>query len=727
MNPLPIGNAELRGSMAVRRSGGVLLSVKNSQNPADLSRRYTNEWKFRAELWIFGEIGDEPMAELQVTLLGGLEITSGERTAGAALTRKARALVAYLALRGARGQSREKLAELLWGNSAEEQARASLRQALSSIRKALNGSGTASLLADGDRISLPPMAIDLDVAKFERLVAEATPQALTQAAALYKGDLLDGFSLKEDSFEAWIRSERERLRHLACDALTRLIAHCEEAGDTERCVETAARLLVLDPLRETAHRILMRAYAAQGRHASALKQFEICREILERELGIAPEPETVALYREIRSGRAAAPEGERDTVHAPAAAGPPVPNGPSVAVMPFENKSGDPDRSYFSDGLTENIIAGLTRFREILVIGVKSVLAAREQASDLREIGRVLGVAQIVEGGVRKAGNRIRVSVRLTDAATGRGLWAETYDRDLGDVFTVQDEITDSIVATLAGRIERLELDRAANKPTDCLEAYDLLLRGRQCLNRYTRDGELEARRHFERALQLDADYAAAYAGLAISYLHEYESSWCDSPEETLHRTHDLARTALALDDADGPARYAIASACFYRGQHELAKVHIEKALELNPNDYHNICAKAWFLAFSDRPGEGVDCSIEAMRLNPLAPDNCLFTIGMAEYVAGHYEAALAAFGKAKGWGLLRPAWIAACYAQLGRDAQARTAAAEVRALAPTDPSTPKEDDVERWRAYWSRIAVFEDSDNQARFLEGLRKAGLPA
>jgi TolB-like protein/Flp pilus assembly protein TadD len=673
------------------------------------------------------DIEEKRMAGLHIALLGGLEIAGGEATAGASLTRKAKALVAYLALQGARGQSREKLADLLWGNSAEEQARANLRQALSSIRKALNGDGAAYLVTVGDQISLAGPDIDLDVALFEHLVAEATPDALKRASALYKGDLLDGFSLKEDSFEAWARAERERLRHLASDALTKLIAHCDEVGDTKRCVETAARLLTLDPLREAAHRILMRAYAAQGRQASALKQFEACRDILKRELGVEPEPETVALYRDIRQQRATGPGDVIETTPKPEAEGPPLPDGPSVAVLPFENKSGDPDQSYFSDGLTENIITGLTRFRQILVIGVKSILAVREQASDLREIGRTLGVAHIVEGSVRKAGGRVRVTARLIDAGTGQRLWAENYDRDLDDIFAVQDEMTDVIVATLAAQIEHLELRRAAKKPAEDLAAYDCLLRGRQCLNRYTKDGELEARRHFEKALELDPNYASACAGLSISYLHEYEANWSEAPEEALERASTLAKKAVALDDADSPARYAISLVCYYRGQHELAKVHMEKALELNPNDYHNICNMGWLLAFSDRSSESIACSIEAMRLNPLAPDNCLFAIGIAEYVAGRYEEALAAFGKTKGWGLLRPAWIAACYAQLGRDAQAQAVSAEVRELAPSDPSVPAEGDIERWRAYWSRLNKFEDPEDYERFLEGLRKAGLPA
>jgi TolB-like protein/Flp pilus assembly protein TadD len=406
---------------------------------------------------------------------------------------------------------------------------------------------------------------------------------------------------------------------------------------------------------------------------------------------------------------------------------PPIPNEASVAVLPFENKSGDPDQDYFADGLTENIITGLTRFREMLVIGVKSILVVRKQTSNLRDISRVLGVAHIVEGSVRKAGNRVRVTAQLVDAATGQRLWAENYDRDLDDIFAVQDEITNIIVATLAGQIEQLELRRAATRPVENLAAYDHLLRGRQCLNRYTKEGELEARQHFEQAIELDPNYAAAHAGLSISYLHEYEANWSEAPEEALQRASTLAQKAVALDDADSSARYAISLVCYYRGQHELSKVHMEKALELNPNDYHNICNLGWLLAFRDQPSESIACSVEAMRLNPLVPDNCLFAIGIAEYVAGRYEEALAAFGKTRGWGLLRPAWIAACYAQLGRDTQAHAAAAEVRAIAPSDPSVPSEDDIERWHTYWSRLLRFESEKDWFQFLDGLRKAGLPA
>lgn len=241
------------------------------------------------------------MTATKITLLGGLEIDAGTEAKTVSLTRKARGLVAYLALRHGKPQSREKLADLLWGGSAEEQARANLRQTLSTVQKILND----HLIADGDQFAIAPSAIELDVTRFEQLAANGDAAALEQAAALYGGDLLDGFSLKEEAFEAWVRPERERLRTVATETLTKLAAYCEEVQDYERCAQAANRLLALDPLREDAHRALMRAYAAQGRESEALKQFEACRDKLRRELDVAPQPETLALVEDIRRQRSA--------------------------------------------------------------------------------------------------------------------------------------------------------------------------------------------------------------------------------------------------------------------------------------------------------------------------------------------------------------------------------------------------------------------------------------
>ena len=676
------------------------------------------------------------MAGLRIALLGGLEIVGCDNAAGVSLTKKARALLAYLALQRGQPQSRERLANLLWGTSAEKQARANLRQTLSTLRKAFNDEDY--LVTDGDCISLDLIGFDLDVTAFEQAVTEPAPESLKRTAVLYKGDLLDGFSLREELFEAWVGAERERLRVLAVGALTKLVAYYDDVGETECCIGTATRLLTLDPLHEEVHRMLMHAYAAQGRQTSALKQFETCRGILMRELGVEPERKTVELYRKIRRqrakcGTALESDGPGDNNGTNSAndgygEGLRLPEGPSVVVLPFENKGGDPQRGYLADGITENIIGGLSRFRNLFVIALKSSYAARDSGEDVQELGRRLGVAHIVEGTVRRTHNRVRLAVQLIDAATGCHVWAEHYDRDIDKIYEIQDDVTNIIIATLAGRIDEANLQRAAHKPTKQLVAYDYLLRARQCLNRYTQEGELQARRYLERALSIDPEFAAAYAGLAISYIHEYEAAWSELPIEALERAYELSHKALALDDAQTAGLYALASAYHYRGQNELALLQIDKALAINPNDYHNICSKAWFLAFGGKPSEGIACSHKAMRLNPFTPDSCLYTIGAAEYITHRYKAAIEAFGKINGPGILnlKPAWLAASYAQLGRHAQANLAVQEVRRLATKDPAMPKHNGKEAWHCYWARLNRFENPEDFEHFMDGLRKAGLP-
>jgi DNA-binding SARP family transcriptional activator len=241
---------------------------------------------------------------LQIGLLGGLQARVEPGGALALPTKKAQALLAYLALPAGRAHPRDKLAALLWGGIREESARASLRQALFSIRKAL-GEVEGALTQDGDALALDAAAVNVDAGRFERAVKDGTPEALEQAAALYRGDLLDGFVLDEAPFEEWVLGERERLRELALEAFARLLAHQRKSGAAEAAIQSALRLLTLDPLQEPVHRTLMRLYAEAGRRASALRQYQQCVSALGRELGVEPEAETKALYEAILRQRAA--------------------------------------------------------------------------------------------------------------------------------------------------------------------------------------------------------------------------------------------------------------------------------------------------------------------------------------------------------------------------------------------------------------------------------------
>jgi DNA-binding SARP family transcriptional activator len=251
------------------------------------------------------------MAHLKLALLGGFEAASSSGAISLP-TKKTRALLAYCALRPGEVHQREKLATLLWGDTVEANARNSLRQALFLLRGALKQARSAAFRIDGDTVTADPQAIDVDVFRFEQLVAKRTPVALEQAALLYRGDLLDGFVIDEEPFEQWLIHERERLRELALDALARLLRHQNSLEATDAATQTARRLLTLDPLQEAVHRVLMRLHARSGRREAALRQYEVCVGLLRRELQLGPEPETRQLYEEIlrMRERASAPARE---------------------------------------------------------------------------------------------------------------------------------------------------------------------------------------------------------------------------------------------------------------------------------------------------------------------------------------------------------------------------------------------------------------------------------
>ena len=401
-----------------------------------------------------------------------------------------------------------------------------------------------------------------------------------------------------------------------------------------------------------------------------------------------------------------------------------LPDKPSIAVLPFANMSGDPEQQYFADGITENIITGLTRFRGLLVIGLSSSFSARDRKLEVQQIGRQLGVGHVVEGSVRKADNRVRVTAQLIDTASEQRIWAEQYDRDLDDIFAVQDEITNIIVATLAGRIEDTGRVRTEDKAAKDMAAHDYLLRGRQCLNRGTKEAILEARRHFESALELDPEFAAAWADLAISYHYEYYSNWIEAPEDVLNHCFQYSQKAVELDDADSKCRYALAWSYGFKNQYDMALIHIDKAIALNPNDYHSLCAKGYYLALSGEFTEGVVCSNVAMRLNPFSPEGCRFSNGIAEFGAKHYEGAIREFGEvASLLPLWRTAYLAACFAHLGRDEQARAKAREVIELSKTEMAVPLGPDPTRWHG--ASFSLCQNPEVIEDFREGLRKAGL--
>src|SRR5262245_6344109 len=402
---------------------------------------------------------------LNLRLFGGVVLRSEQGPQAPQLGRKVRALLAYLALAPDTPIPREKLMALLWSDRGEEQARASLRQALTELRQALGD--PSPLRTEQDTVSLDSSRIVVDAIEFARL---AKANKLDEAAALYRGSLLDGHGVRDGAFEDWLAAERTRLHDLAISTLHRLAA--SQSGDI--AISTAQRLLQLEPAHEETHRLIMKLYAAAGQRAQALRQYQLCRDALKRELQATPDADTERLYRRIQDETPIAPPPATTSSSAHVTS---FEGKPSIAILPFENLSGDPEQRYFSRGITEDIITELGRFHDILVTAKTSSFALEGANIGLRDIAQRLGVNYVVEGSVRRAGNRVRVGAQLIDAETMEHAWAEHYDRDLADVFELQDEVAHKIATTIAGRVKLARTDRAHRKPTENMSAYDNYLR----------------------------------------------------------------------------------------------------------------------------------------------------------------------------------------------------------------------------------------------------------
>ena len=666
-----------------------------------------------------------PANGLTFELLGGFRVFGPDGAPLQFPSTKDEALLASLALSREGARSRDALTGLLWSTRAEEQARASLRQSLWSIKKSLGPGADAALVVDRRTVALRASAFDTDVARFEQLAAKKDPDSLEAAAKLYGGDLLDGVSVRDPAWEEWLLAERERLRAMLLQVLTRLSLASLEHGNGPGAVRAASQLLAMDPVNEEGHRALMQAYLLNDQRGMALRQYEICRERLERELGVEPSEETERLRRQlaIPLPDVATPTSNTEPAHERTADARAA-SKPSVVVIPFSGQSGEDVENFMAAGLTESVIMALTRFPELFVIGYKTAALAGDDGA---AFAARLGVQYAVEGSVRKAGGRFRITTQLIRAADGERLWAERFDRESDDLLSIEDEISERIVTTLAGQIEHVERRRLARQRPENMSAYEYVLVGREYLNRYTWEGEKEARAHFSRALEIEPDFAPAIAGLAVSYLHEYESTWSQDYDAALDRGYQLARKAIESDESESRAHYALACAYFYRREYELAKVQVERAIQVNPLDYHNVCEKGWILAFSGDLAESMACSAEAMHRNPLAPDNCLIAVGVAEFIAERYEAALFAFGRMVGNSLFKFGCLAACYAKLNRMKEARAAARDFFDTAKKEFPPDQKPHPARWQRYWSNQFCFRNDSDRERFFEALRAAGLPA
>jgi TolB-like protein/Flp pilus assembly protein TadD len=402
----------------------------------------------------------------------------------------------------------------------------------------------------------------------------------------------------------------------------------------------------------------------------------------------------------------------------------PLPDKPSIAVLPFTNMSDDPGQEYFADGMTEDLITDLSKVSGLFVIARNSVFTYKGKAIEVRQVAEDLGVRYVLEGSVRRAGEQVRINAQLIDATTGGHLWAERYDGSLADIFGLQDKVARKIVAVLAVQLMAGEEQRVASKETVNPEAYDAFLQGWQHYLRQNPENFRKAISYFEKAVELDPQYARAYAALAATYMHVWKRFWhAKVGLRDLHDPRFLAEEFLEKAHLNPtPLAHQVAAGMLsQQGQHEEAIAEAERAISLDPNDADGYIALAGALSLAGRPDEAHQLVQQAMRLNPHYPPSYLYELGLTEFSMERFEKAVEALERASAlnpddrWSLRL---LLATYGLLGRKEEA---AGLLETLGKSwrgfDPLTV------RSVAFWY---PFKEPADAERLAEGLRQAGVP-
>jgi TolB-like protein/Tfp pilus assembly protein PilF len=651
-------------------------------------------------------MGEKKDIGLDIRTLGGLAVTA----AGEPLrlpTKKTLMLAVAVAMAPGMTASRDRLVGLLWSDRSEAQARGSLRHALAALRKALPD--PSILLAPSGSVGLDPEKTQCDASEFLKLASNDA----AKAAELYRGPFLADSDMPDPAFEDWALAERRSLHAAALSLVDDFDPSAASPDERQAVAALAGRLLETDPACEEALRALIRRDLAEGRRNAALRRFEQCRDALKAALGVEPEEMTRALIDDPAPAPAtvtppAIPVADVETDH------------PSIVVLPFKNLSSDPEQGFFADGVVEEITSVLSRIRDFFVIARQTAETLRDSTLDTREIGRTLGVRYILEGAVRRSGDRARITVALIDAGTGAQIWSDRFDGDVKDVFDFQDEVATSVAGALHPSLRQAEIERALRKRPENLHAHDLILRAYPHFWAHTKADNAKATELFEQALEVEPDNALATAMLAWCRVQNVAYMWSNDPETDKTTGVALARKAVGMSDDDPSTMVATAAALtISSADFALAQTLLERSLEIDPNNAWGWMRLGWLYHYDMRTEEAIAAFDRALRLSPYDPFafNILVGAGVSRQIRGDYAEAVK-FVEA---GLRsRPSmlWayrgLASTAASAGDMDKARVAMRKLLEAYPdlTISSLMKAVpmSVQRHKVYW----------------EGLRKAGLP-
>jgi TolB-like protein len=614
-----------------------------------------------------------PAAKFRLATLGRFQL-AGPKGPVDLGSKKLCALVAYLGCTGP--ATREKLMALLWGTHFEAQARQNLRKALSRLRGAL---GENALVADDATVALAPGAIECDVTQFEQGIADNTRASLAAAIALHRDAFLADIAIPDEAWNEWLRGQRVRIEGLFVDALLRFAELELRAGQAEPALAAAEHAVAADSLREDAHRLVIRALAAAGRKAEALRRFDQLAALLKAELNTAPDTSTRALVDEIRRPAAAI---QVAAVETPGEAAAPASELPSIAVLPFRNLGADKFTDYFGDGIVEDIVVSLGSLHELFVISRGSTLAFRGKDPDPREIGRALGVRYVVGGSVRRSGKRLRIFVELCEAETGSAIWTDRTEAPLGDLFDIQDSYTASFAGRIAPYIRAAELKRAMRKRPETMTAYDFVLRG---LEHVHRDSTFDqAGEFFDKAIAKEPSFALPYAWAGWWRSILIRQGWSKEPIKDWMTAAQMSAKAIDLDanNALALASYGHLKSVMER-DYDGAELFLESAVQACPNGPIAWVLGSFTQSYQGRGDEAIRRAGQALKLSPLDRGRfyCHLAMGLGHYVAGRYDEAVK-------WGKLSATenpgftstlrYLAAAHTAAGEPEEAKKVAAEV-------------------------------------------------
>ncbi len=681
------------------------------------------------------------MAKLTLELLGTPRISTPDTPGLRLPTKKSQALLIYLASPPGVPRSRDQLAGLLWGRSAQDQARSSLRQNLARLRKSLGGAKDA-ILADAQQIELDPECVEIDTARLEGLLSGADMSALADAAELIRGEFACGLYVNEGLFDEWITTERRRISELAVSGLTRLLNHYEGQEDFDRAAAIACKLLSLDPLQERIHQSLMRALAHQERYESALQQYKQCRDLLRKELGIDPGDDTRALREEIARRR----EAQRYAANAPAVETeglirvlgakrrqetpaapdlPPqlqgldlsVPERPSIVILPFDNLTGDAENDHLAEGIRIDIQAALVKITGIFLIAAGSANAMRGR--DALSAGDALGVRHALQGSLRRSGSKLRISAEIIDVQAGNAIWTDTYDREFDDGFEVQDEIIEEIITALDVKLLRGEQAAVWHKTLKDRDALECFYKGIHEFFKMKKEPIVRARKYFEAVDRKQPHVGIGATWVAMCHWFDAFKAWGDDPAGSLDQAGEWSRKAVRMEDADGQAHMVLSHVHLMQRQFDDALIVGREAVRLRPNCTNANGFFANVLHYCGEQRDAIEHVTWAIRYSPVYPPFFADVLALALLFDGSADAAMAVAGESlrlNPQGVVPRLVLIAGHTGQARYAEAREVA---KRLLAADPAFSVRRFAER--------QPYRDKADLDNFIARLNAVGLPA